>query len=814
MSNKINSNEVNQDIEKVIVSEIFPVLPLRGLTVFPNMLFHFDVGRKKSIKAIEAAMAGDGKIFLLGQKELRSEEPKASDLYSVGTVAKIRQILKISNESVRILVEGEYRAKTLEIKMDEPYLIAEIKPEISVPKKVTTKRDMALIRSVKETFSQFSAEQANVSDDVFIAALEDNDMGHLCDYICQNIHMQNENKQQILEILEPKKRAEALLEILSKELEILLLENKIQDRVRMSMDKHQREYYLREQIRIINDELGDGDDTAEESTRYALKIRSLGLSETVENKLLKEASRLGKMHSGSPEGGIIRTYLDTCIELPWNVKTAENTNIKKAKEILEHDHYGMQEVKERILELFAVRTMGGSEKGQIICLAGPPGVGKTSVAASVARACGRKFARLSLGGVRDEAEIRGHRKTYIGAMPGRIINAVKQAGSRNCVILIDEIDKIGNDYKGDPNAALLEVFDTEQNSEFRDHFIELPFDLSDVLFITTANDVGSIPRPLLDRMELIELHSYTDIEKAEIAKRHLVPKQLKKHGLTAAKLKIPQGVLAELINGYTRESGVRNLERTIAKLCRKAVKDMVETGKKSITISSAVLKEYLGSPKYRDDASDAAQECGVVNGLAYTSVGGEILLVEANVLEGSGKQETSGNLGDVMKESVRAAITYIRSRAEMLDLPKNFYSKNDMHLHFPEAAVPKDGPSAGIAITSAILSALLNKPVQKTYAMTGEITIRGRILAIGGLREKTMAAYRNGVKTIIVPKQNFSDVEELDPVIKENVEFVFVSHMDEVLGILFGIGIKQSQKQKIQTIIPIVKEQKGADIRQ
>ena len=596
-----------------------------------------------------------------------------------------------------------------------------------------------------------------------------------------------EQKQQLLETQDPRRRMGLLLHYLSRENEILRLEQDIQEKVKESMDKGQRDYYLREQLKVISEELGEGEDALSEAQEYLQKIQRKDLPEEVREKLVKEARRLGKMQPTSPESGVSRTYLDVCLDLPWTEVKKENTDLQKARAILDEDHTGLEKVKERILEFFAVKTLTGSVKGQILCLAGPPGVGKTSIARSIARCMGRDYARLSLGGVRDEAEIRGHRKTYIGSMPGRIITALRQAGSRNCLILIDEIDKLGSDYKGDPSSALLEVFDTEQNSAFRDHFVELPFDLSDVLFITTANDKSNIPGPLLDRMEIIDLPGYTDVEKIRIARKHLIPKQLKKHGLRAQNLRLDDEALQMLITCYTREAGVRTMERLIAKLCRKTAKYMTETGKRSLHFTVQNLPDYLGVPIFPMEKPLEEPEVGVVNGLAWTAAGGEMLEVEAAAVPGSGKLEITGNLGDVMKESAHAAITYLRSRTQQLGLPEDFPAKKDIHIHFPEGAVPKDGPSAGITTATAVFSALTGRPVPKNIAMTGEITLRGRVLPIGGLREKSMAAWRNHATTVLIPAENRKDLEEVDPLVKESVSFVLVSHMDQVLDTVFGL---------------------------
>ncbi len=807
MSEKISVVDIEEK------TDILPVLPLRGLNIFPNLLFHFDVGRKKSIKAIESAMANDSRIFLISQKKLKVEDPKEKDLYTVGTVAKVRQILKMPNDIIRVLIEGECRAKLKTTLEEEPYLVASVALHPEEKHEAETKKELALLRKVQEAFSIYANVSGAVSEEMIVSVLDAKDTGRLCDYICQNIHLPVESKQAVLEQFDITKRANKFIEIITEETDIIEIENRIQDKVKYGIDKHQREYYLKEQIKAINDELGEGEDTVTESLEYRKKIEALGLPKEHEEKLLKEASRLAKMYSNSPESGVIRNYLDTVLDIPWGKFTEENSDIKKARDILEKEHYGMEKVKERILEIFAVKAIKGGITGQIICLAGPPGVGKTSIASSVAHAMGRNFARLSLGGVRDEAEIRGHRKTYIGAMPGRFVTALRQAKSSNCVVLVDEIDKLGNDYKGDPNSALLEVFDVEQNNEFRDHYVELPVDLSNVLFICTANDVGNIPRPLLDRMELIELGSYTDTEKCEIAVRHLIPKQLKKNGLNGRQFKLDKDALMKIIDGYTRESGVRVLERTLAKIMRKVAYHIVNGDYKSVKITTKNLKDYLGKEKYHDEKENMKlTEVGVINGLAYTSVGGEMLQIEVNAIKGTGKFEVTGNLGDVMKESVKAAVTYIRSRASQLGIDEEFYKNTDIHVHFPEGATPKDGPSAGIGIASAIISALTNTPVSKQFAMTGEITIRGRVLPIGGLREKTMAAYRNGIKKILVPEENRGDIEELEDIVKENIEFIFIKHYDEAIPVLFPE--KADKAEGNMNIIPENAQVKSAAVRQ
>ena len=763
-----------------------PVLALRGIAVFPNVIFHFDVARVKSVRALEQAMAEGQRIFLVSQRDVRVDDPGRSDLYDVGTLAKIRQILRVSPDSLRVLVEGECRARLDCITQTEPCLRSDI-TEIPQPgRPAENKRDKALIRNIRELFMEYSDLAPQMTGDIVANVMENNDISQMADFIAQNIQLELEDKQRILEQIDPRKRLLLLTKILMQEIDILALEIEIHSKVKDQIDKNQRDYYLREQARAINEELGEGDDPVAESQQYMDRIRDLKLDLQSEEKLLKEADRLSKMQYASAESGVIRTYLDTCLELPWNKVTKENNDIKRAAVILDTDHFGLEKVKERILELFAVKSLGTQGlKGQIICLAGPPGVGKTSVARSIARCMGRNYARLSLGGVRDEADIRGHRKTYIGAMPGRIMTALRQAGSKNCLILIDEIDKLGNDYKGDPSSAMLEVLDTEQNMAFRDHYIELPFDLSDVLFITTANDVNRIPDPLLDRMEVIELPGYTDVEKVMIAKKHLLPKQLKKHGLRSVNMPVSEEALQVVIDQYTRESGVRSLERELGRLCRKTAKMMVETGRKSLKITPDNVGAFLGTPKYKREKLDMMPENGVVNGLAWTSAGGEMLEVEVMAVDGTGKLELTGNLGDVMKESAKAAITYIRSRTEALGIAPDFYSKKDLHIHFPEGAVPKDGPSAGITMVTAIISALTGRPVSKTIAMTGEVTLRGRVLPIGGLREKTMAAYRIGVKTVILPEENRADLDDIDRTVKAGLRFIPVSHMDQVIDTVF-----------------------------
>ncbi|MDD2956557.1 MAG: endopeptidase La [Oscillospiraceae bacterium] len=759
-----------------------PMLALRGLVLFPKMILHFDVGREKSIRALNAAMKSGQQIYLAAQKDIQTDDPQESDLYSVGVVAEVRQILKASGNTLKVLVEGVYRARTVELLEKEPYWTARVEEyPLKNPKIRNTLLSDALMRTIKELFEEYCYLTPKAPKEIVMNVFSSEDPAHLVEYIAANLPLRLEDKQKLLEENSLTRRLEEMASILENENSIMSLEKDIYDKVKESIDQNQREYFLREQMRIISDELGEGESVQDEAEEYRERIEKMKLTGEVYEKLMKEADRLSKMPPNSQESSVIRNYLDACLELPWNTSTRDKVDIAKAKASLERDHYGLAKVKERILELLAVRRLAPDIKGQIICLAGPPGVGKTSVAKSIAKAMGRKYARISLGGVRDESDIRGHRKTYIGAMPGRIINALRLAGTRNPLILLDEIDKLGNDYKGDPSSALLEVLDSEQNNAFRDHYIELPFDLSDVLFVTTANDVGSIPGPLLDRMELIELSSYTREEKFHIAKRHLAPKQIRRHGLSGKTFRLADTAIYSLVDHYTREAGVRNLEREIASLCRKAAKKIAAAESEKVTVSDRNIVEFLGPKKFLPEMIGKADEVGLVNGLAWTSVGGEMLQVEVAVLEGSGKLELTGSLGDVMKESARTAVSFIRSVARQYQVDPDFYKNKDIHIHFPEGATPKDGPSAGVTVCTALVSALSGCPVRREVAMTGEITLRGRVLAIGGLKEKTMAAYRAGIKTVIIPKENEADLAELDPVVRDALRFIPVEKADEVL---------------------------------
>lgn len=760
---------------------IMPVLPLRGLTAFPHMMLNFDVGRDKSMKSLDDAMAKNQKIFLVAQKEIRTDNPVAEDIYEIGTVARVKQVLRFPANNVRVLVEGIYRAKIVNVTHIEPFIEAEVEELLPPDINENSVRCEALMRSAQELFSEYMEYAPKMTPEVMLNVISSETMGDLADFIAQSIPTKYTNKQLVLEELHPYKRLSLVKKLLARELEIFKVESNLAGKVQEQMDKNQRDYFLREQIKAIHEELGDDDDVESEYEQYVEKIRRLNLSEEISEKLIKEASRLRKMQMNSPESGVIRTYLDNVLELPWNTKTKDKLNLTNAKKILDRDHYGMEKVKERILEFLAVKQLAPESKGQIICLVGPPGVGKTSIGKCIAQAMGRKFSRLSLGGVRDEADIRGHRKTYIGAMPGRIMNAVKSAGSKNALILLDEIDKMSSDFRGDPSAAMLEVLDSEQNYAFRDHYLEIPFDLSDVLFVTTANTTSTIPLPLLDRMEVIELSSYTVEDKFYIAKNHLVKKQMQKNGMTSAMIKIDDSAIYKIISDYTRESGVRTLEREIGTLMRKVAKIIVSGNKGKVTVTEKNLSDYLGVEKYKEDKLYDGKEAGVVNGLAWTSVGGEMLEVEVNVTEGSGKLEITGNLGSVMNESAKAALTYVRSRVKEFDIEPDFYKTKDIHIHFPEGAIPKDGPSAGITIATALVSALTGVPAKNYVAMTGEISIRGRVLPIGGLKEKTMAAYRHGIKTVIIPEDNMKDLEDIDKTVRMSLSFCTVSHADDVI---------------------------------
>ena len=765
--------------EKLYAGKL-PVLALRGLTVFPDQTVHFDVGRAKSVLALEAAMKADQTLFLVPQKDLLVDDPKLADLYPIGTVAKVKQVLKTQTENLRVLVTGICRGRITELSQSEPYLYGTIEA-VAQQKEEDSIRAQALRREANALYGLYLQMSEHPAQTVYLQMMASTSNGFLADSIAQNSGIEFPDKAKLLCMLNPTRRLETALRLLQREVEMLRVEAEIQEKTKAALDQNQRDYYLREQMKVIREELGEEDDE-NECESYAASIRGLKLDKDVEKKLLKDVERLKKQPFGSSEGAVLRNYLDTVLELPWNVKTKERVDVAAARKILEKDHFGMEKVKERILETIAVRQMAPQMPPQILCLVGPPGVGKTSISYSVAKALNRKMARVSLGGVHDEADIRGHRKTYVGAMPGRIMTAMIQAGSSNPVLLLDEIDKMGADYRGDPSAALLEVLDGEQNRAYRDHYLEIPYDLSDVLFITTANTLDTVPAPLLDRMEVIELGSYTDEEKVMIAKNHLIPKQLAKHGLKKSQLRISEEAVREIIACYTRESGVRGLERCFGDLCRKAAMELLdgETVKK-VTVTGSNLEKYLGVRKYLPDRLPCTDQVGLVTGLAWTSVGGETLEVEVNVMDGSGKLELTGNLGDVMKESAHAALSYIRANAAKLGVAPDFYKTKDIHVHFPEGAVPKDGPSAGVTVCTAMVSALTGVSVRSDVAMTGEISLRGRVLRIGGLREKTMAALRHGIRTVIIPADNERDLEEIDQTVRRQLNFVSASTVDMVL---------------------------------
>ena len=763
-----------------LISGRLPVLALRGLAVFPDQTVHFDVGRAKSIKALESAMKQDQNIFLVPQRDIVENDPSLEGLHTIGTVAKVKQILHAQGENLRVLVTGICRGRIQELTQTEPFMAGQV---ISVPETevMDSTRARALRREANNLYGLYCELLGQPAQTVQLRMMATEDTGFLADSIAQNSGIDYPDKVKMLAQLNPVKRLEMAVKLLRREVEMVKLESQIQEKTKANIDQNQKDYYLREQIRVLRDELGEGDDESEFAT-YEKSILKLNLPEESEKKLLKDLNRLKKQPFGSSEAAVLRNYMDTVLELPWNVRTKERIDIAAARKILDADHFGLEKVKERILETLAVRKMAPEMPPQIICLVGPPGVGKTSIAYSIARSLNRKMARIALGGVRDEAEIRGHRKTYVGAMPGRILNALIQAGSSNPLLLLDEIDKMGSDHRGDPSAALLEVLDAEQNKTYRDHYLEIPYDLSDVMFITTANTLDTVPRPLLDRMEIIELNSYTDEEKLMIAKNHLLPKQMNKHGIKKTQLRVTDDAIREIISCYTRESGVRKLERRFAAICRKAAMKIQEQEvPKRLTVTGSNLEDYLGVRKYLPDRLPGSDQVGLVTGLAWTAVGGETLEVEVNVMDGTGKLELTGNLGDVMKESAHAALSYIRANAAKLGVPADFYKTKDIHVHFPEGAVPKDGPSAGVTVCTALVSALTGVTVRRDVAMTGEISLRGRVMAIGGLKEKTMAALRHGISTVIIPQDNERDLEEIDQTVRKALNFVVASHINTVL---------------------------------
>mgnify|MGYP003359603705 CR=1 FL=1 len=774
------SEKVTVKVERNILH--LPAIALRGLVVFPNNLLHFEVGRDKSIAAVEWAVRNKSEVFLIAQKDMKAEDPKAEEMYQYGVVAEIKQVMRVSDDLVRILVEGKFRAKRTELDTEGSFLLASVRPAPVRPIKAEEETEAeALLRNVKTSFDAVLSMNPRISKDVVFAVTSNNDPAFLCEYIPANLLFRFEDKQAVMEESTLIGRLRLLVERLHRERRMLEIDKEIAQKVDEAMDKNQRDYYLHEQMHMISQELGEDDDTTAEAEEYRRRIQELHLDEEREKKLLKEVDRLAKMQSSNQEGTVIRTYLDTCLDLPWNSFTEDDLDIAKAQRILDRDHYGLKKVKDRILEVLAVRKLAPDVKGQIICLVGPPGVGKTSIARSVAACMDRNFARMSLGGVHDEAEIRGHRRTYIGAMPGRIISAINTAKSSNPVILLDEIDKLAGDYRGDPSSALLEVLDPEQNKTFKDNYLDIPFDLSNVLFITTANDASHIPGPLYDRMDVIELPSYTRVEKFNIARRHLLPKQLKNNGLESCVTMAP-AALYEIIDGYTREAGVRTLERTITAVLRKCAQKIAAGEKDKINVTPAMVKAMLGPEKVKPTFISRTDAVGIANGLAWTSVGGEMLPIEVSIIpNGSGKVEITGSLGDVMKESAHLALTYARVHAETYHIAPDKFKNTDIHIHAPEGAVPKDGPSAGVTLTTALISALSEIPVRHDLAMTGEITLHGNVLPIGGLKEKSMAAFREGISTVLIPEANKPDLYEVDEEVKKAVKFIPVSDLSQVL---------------------------------
>lgn len=786
------------DIKDITDNIILPVIPLRGIVVFPEMVLHFDVGRKKSVAALRAAMKNNQKVFLTAQKDPVIDNPNENQLYTTGVVCSIKQMTNISgSENLRVIVEGKYRGIISSFNSFSPYIEASV-DKIAVNPVKSSEEETAYIRAIKKEFENYSSYISKISNDVKVRVLSIQEPGELCDYICSNSFLDFSEKQTILEAIDYKSRLSKLLVLLKKENSTLAIESEIHDMVQERIDKNQRDYYLREEMRVIADILGEDENPAEEAAEYKSRISELNCSDEIKEKLFKECSKLMKMPSGSHEGTVIRNYLDKCLEIPFGKYTKNSINLEKSRKILDKEHYGLRKVKDRIIESLSVYKRNPDYSGQIICLAGPPGVGKTSIVKSLAKSMNRKYIRIALGGVHDEAEIRGHRKTYIGAMTGRIVDAVIKSGVMNPIILLDEIDKVGNDYKGDPSSALLEALDPEQNFSFNDHYIDFPVDLSRVLFITTANDISAISAPLYDRMDVIELNSYSAIEKLNIAKLHLLKKQLKKHNLSSKEFKITVEALNIIIENYTSEAGVRNLEKVIADLCRKA-SVALENGDKCFKVSENNIESLLGPKKYKKDIIKKTNCVGVVNGLAWTSVGGTLLPIEVSALDGTGKIELTGNLGDVMKESAKIAVSYVRSIAQNIGVETEFYKSKDIHIHAPEGAIPKDGPSAGLAITTALVSELTGIPIKHDVAMTGEISLKGNALAIGGLKEKSMAAYKSGCTTVIIPQDNLKDLSEISQEVKDNVEFVSVSEFSEIMDI--ALEYKPVKHKKAKHII-------------
>ena len=763
------------------MAEVMPMIALRGLTVFPNMVLHFDIGREKSIVALERAMMLNQIVFLATQKNVDIELPTFKEVHNIGTVVKVKQMLKLPDGNIRVLVDGQYRGKSVSLISDNPYFLVSVEaapdPEVEITADI-----LALMRTASAQFAEFASLNPKLSPENKIGFEEIEEPGKLADILASSMNLKSSDAQKVLATIDPVKRLSKVVKLLTRETEILKLEDKISSKVKTQMNKSQREYYLREQMRAIQEELGDSVDSGTEAQEWLRKLKKLKLDPVVNKKVEKEIDQFTKLPGSSPEAGVIRSYVENILDLPWNKEEKTELDINHAQQILDEDHFGMEKVKDRILEYLAVQNLSKDNKAPILCLVGPPGVGKTSIARSVARATGRKFVHMSLGGVRDEAEIRGHRRTYIGAIPGRIMTLIKECDSKNPVFLFDEVDKIGADFRGDPASALLEVLDPEQNKEFVDHYLEVPFDLSKVLFITTANGTDTIPRPLLDRMEVLELSGYTLEEKYNIAKKYLVPKQIKANGLTSRNISFAKSALTGIINSYTRESGVRGLEKTIGSICRKVARSVVSGDTEKKTITAAKLEEYLGKQKYHYDKLLGKNEVGVATGLAWTIVGGETLFIETAVLNGSGRLQLTGQLGDVMQESARAAVSYIRSHYKKLGVDENFYKDKDIHIHIPEGAVPKDGPSAGITMCISVISALTGRPVRKDVAMTGEITLRGSILPVGGIKEKVLAAHRMGIRKVLIPADCKPDLDELPETVRNSMEFVLISKVSDAIS--------------------------------
>lgn len=794
---EMNETE-GESSEEPVKMTVMPLIPLRGLTVFPEMGLHFDIGREKSIVALERAMMMNQTVFLVSQKDAETDLPTVDDFYHIGTIAKIKQMLKMPGDNIRVLVEGVCRGEIDTLIKETPYFKARVKqiPEQLYPEGVPTDL-LALMRMALQLYKQYLRYQSK-DDNRYNSAAAVKNPGRLADVIATGMDVKIHDKQVIMAEVDPGRRLEKVCALLNNEIEILRMQNEISAKVKEAVNKNQKEYYLREQMKAIQEELGNDEDIEDELNAWEEKLEKVVLPEAVQEKVVKEMKRYRKMPQSSAESGVIRSYIDWILDLPWNVSSQDNIDVIKTKEILEEDHYGLDKVKDRVLEYLSVMKLAGELKGPILCLVGPPGVGKTSIAKSVARSIDRKFVRMSLGGVRDEAEIRGHRRTYIGAIPGRIMSGIKEAGTNNPVFLFDEVDKIGADYKGDPASALLEVLDPEQNKDFMDHYLEIPFDLSKVMFITTANTIDTIPRPLLDRMEVIEVTGYTEEDKVQIADKYLVPKKVKENGLSDSNVTVTEAAIRTIINDYTRESGVRNLEREISNVCRKVARQVVETGKAETAIDVPEVRQLLGKRRYHYDKVEGVNEIGVTTGMAWTIVGGDTLFIETTVVPGNGKLVLTGQLGEVMQESAKAGISYIRSRAKELGINENFYKENDIHIHIPEGATPKDGPSAGVTMCTSVISALTSTPVHKDVSMTGEITLRGKVLPVGGIREKVLAAHRAGIKKILLPKENESDIDEIPENVRKQLTFVLLETVDDALREALVQPEKSGNKQRLR----------------